>query len=58
MCDKELMDGIRRFKASNEYTLLEVGKKIGVSISTLERWLKTARINRVYARIVKERLGL
>lgn len=58
MIDKELIDKIRQLKEKNHYTLYDLSKKIDIQVSTLERWLKTNRINKVYARIVKERLGL
>jgi predicted site-specific integrase-resolvase len=38
--------------------LYELSKKIDIQIGTLERWLKTGRINRLYAKIVKEKLGI
>lgn len=58
MINKELIEKIRQLKERNGYTLYELSKKIDVQVSTLERWLKTNRINRVYAEIVKERLDL
>lgn len=58
MIDKELIDKIRNLKIENGYTLYELSRKIDIQIGTLERWLKTGRINRFYARIVKEKLDL
>lgn len=58
MIDKELIEKIRRFKEDNGYTLHDLSKRVDVQISTLERWLKTGRINKVYAGVVKERLGI
>ncbi|MDD5130415.1 MAG: hypothetical protein PHS66_05145 [Candidatus Omnitrophica bacterium] len=58
MVDKELIDKIRNLKIKHGYTLYELSKKIDVQIGTLERWLKTGRINRFYGRIVKEKLDL
>jgi len=58
MVDHELIDKIRKLKEENRYTLHELSKKIDIQISTLERWLKTGRINKVYAEVVKERLGI
>ena len=56
MENKELIDTLRRLKQERGYTLYELSKKIDIQISTLERWLKTNRINRVYADCLSERL--
>lgn len=58
MLDKELIDKIRIFKIENGYTLYELSKLIDIQVSTLERWLKTSRINRVYAMMVREKLNI
>lgn len=52
------MDKIRQLKEARRYTLYELSKKIDIQVTTLERWLKTNRINRIYARMVRERLGI
>ena len=54
----ELIEKIRRLKEENGYTLHELSKKIDMQISTVERWLKTGHINKVYAKLVKEKLGI
>ena len=58
MVDNELIEKIRKLKEENRYTLHELSKKIDMQISTVERWLKTGRINKVYAKLVRERLGI
>ena len=58
MLDRELIEKLRLLKEQNGYTLHELSKKIDIQISTLERWLKTGHINKVYAKVVKERLGI
>jgi transcriptional regulator with XRE-family HTH domain len=58
MVDKELIDKIRRLKEENHYTLFDLSRKIDIQVATLERWLKTNHINKVYAGIVRERLGI
>ncbi|OGS43133.1 MAG: hypothetical protein A2539_10085 [Elusimicrobia bacterium RIFOXYD2_FULL_34_15] len=58
MEDKELIEKIRLVKEKNGYTLYDLSRKIDIQVPTLERWLKTGRINKVYAKIVKERLGI
>ena len=58
MVDIELIKRLRQIKEENGYTLYDLSKKIDIQISTLERWLKTGHINKVYARVVRERLGI
>jgi transcriptional regulator with XRE-family HTH domain len=58
MLDKELIEKIRRLKEDRGYTLYDLAKRVDIQPSTLERWFKTNRINRVYAGIVKEKLGI
>ena len=58
MINKELIDKIRRLKADQGYTLYELSKRVDVQPSTLERWLKTNRINRVYAEMITKKLGI
>lgn len=58
MIDRELIEKIRELKERNRYTLHDLSKKTDIQISTLERWLKTGRINRVYAKVVREKLGI
>ena len=58
MIDNELIEKLRLLKERNGYTLHELSKKIDIQISTLERWLKTGHINKVYAKVVRERLGI
>jgi transcriptional regulator with XRE-family HTH domain len=58
MIDRDLINKIRQVKQDGGFTLHDLSKKIDVSVSTLERWLKTGRINKVYAQLVKERLGI
>ena len=58
MVDRELIKKIRHFKTENGYTLYELSKLVDIQVSTLERWFKTGRINRIYARMVKEKLNI
>jgi transcriptional regulator with XRE-family HTH domain len=55
---KELIDKIRQLKEERRYTLYDLSKILDIQIATIERWLKTNRINRVYAQLVKEKLNL
>lgn len=57
MIDRELTETIRRFKEENGYTLYELSKKFDIQISTLERWIKTGRINKLYAQVIREKLA-
>ncbi|MBN2484073.1 MAG: helix-turn-helix domain-containing protein [Candidatus Omnitrophica bacterium] len=56
MENKELIDKLRNLKQERGYTLYELSKKTDIQISTLERWLKTNRINRVYAGFLDDKL--
>lgn len=57
MIDEELIRRIQHLKDENRYTLYDLSKRLDIQISTLERWLKTGRINKLYAKVVRERLG-
>jgi len=58
MIDRELIERIRLLKEYNSYTLHDLSKKIDIQVSTIERWLKTGQIKKVYAKVVRERLGI
>ncbi len=58
MVDKELIRKIVEMKSEKGYTLFDLSKRLDLPVSTIERWLKTSHINKVYARLVKERLGI
>ena len=58
MINKELIDKIKQLKADQGYTLYDLSKRVDVQPSTLERWLKTNRINRLYAEMVTKKLGI
>ncbi|MDD4894081.1 MAG: hypothetical protein PHW54_02055 [Candidatus Omnitrophica bacterium] len=56
MVDSELITKILRFKEENGYTLYDLSRKLDLQVTTIERWLKTKRINRIYAKLVREKL--
>ena len=58
MIDKELIDKIKSLKEERHYTLHDLSKRVDIQVSTLERWFKTNRINKLYAKIVREKLNL
>ncbi len=58
MLDKKLIDRVVYIKQERGYTLFDLSKKLDVSISTIERWLKTNRINKVYAQLVRQKLQI
>lgn len=58
MLDRELISKIMNLKIEKDYTLFDLSKKLDLPVSTIERWLKTGRINKVYAQLVKERLRI
>lgn len=58
MVNQELINKIRDYKIKNGYTLYDLSRIVDIQVSTLERWFKTKRINRLYAQIVRQKLGL
>ncbi len=58
MLDKELINKIRQLKERNNYTLYDLSRITDMQVATLSRWLKTGRINRMYAKIIKEKLQI
>ena len=58
MFDNELIDKVLQFKSANKYTLYDLSKKLDLHVTTIGRWLKTKHINKVYARLVREKLNL
>lgn len=58
MENRELINNLKNLKESSGYTLYELSKKLDIQIATLERWFKTGRINRMYAKYIKEKLSL
>ncbi|MFA5286716.1 MAG: hypothetical protein WC394_00355 [Candidatus Omnitrophota bacterium] len=58
MIDNELIQRILQLKEVNGYTLHDLSKKLDIQITTIERWLQTKRINKVYAQLVKKKLNI
>lgn len=58
MVDTELINKIMRFKEGGHYTLYDLSRRLDLQVSTIERWLKTKRINKIYAKLVREKLGI
>ncbi len=58
MVDDELIKNLIKVKRENNYTLFDLSKKLGLQVSTIERWIRTKRINKVYAHLVKEKLNV
>lgn len=58
MVDPELIRKILQFKEEKGYTLHDLSKRLDLQVTTIERWLKTKRINKIYAMLVKEKLGI
>jgi transcriptional regulator with XRE-family HTH domain len=58
MIDMELIERLQKIKEDNRYTLHDLSKKIDIQVPTLERWLKTGHINRLYAKMIREKLGI
>lgn len=58
MENKELIDKLRKLKEEKRYTFHDLSRLTDIQVATLGRWFKTNHINKIYARVVKERLGL
>lgn len=58
MVDTELINKLLQFKEKGRYTLHDLSKKLDLQVTTIERWLKTKHINKVYAKLVREKLQL
>lgn len=58
MIDRDLIIKIRQLKEERRWTLYDLSKTLDIQISTIERWLKTDRINKVYAALVRQRLSI
>jgi transcriptional regulator with XRE-family HTH domain len=58
MLDKNLIDKLLQLKAQRGYTLHDLSKRLDLQVTTIERWLKTKHINKIYANLVRERLDI
>jgi len=58
MENKDLIQTLKQMKEERGYTLYDLSKKLDIQVSTVSRWFKTNRINRIYAELVKEKLKL
>ena len=58
MVDKELIRKIIQIKEERGYTLHDLSKQLDIQVTTIERWLKTNHINKVYAQLVRQRLQI
>jgi DNA-directed RNA polymerase specialized sigma24 family protein len=58
MVDTELIKEVLHLKLEKGYTLHDLSKILDIQVTTIERWIKTGHINRVYARIAREKLGI
>lgn len=58
MEDPELIKKLKAFKHERECTLYDLSRMLDIQVTTIERWFRTNRINKVYARLVQEKLKL
>jgi len=58
MLDNELIAKIIQIKLEKSYTLYDLSKILDFQVTTIERWLKTKHINKVYAKQVREKLNI
>ena len=53
MIDGKLISKLMQLKEERGYTLYDLSKKLDIQVTTIQRWFKTRRINKVYAQMVK-----
>ena len=58
MKNTDLIEELKKLKEQEGYTLFELSKKLDVQVPTLQRWLKSEHINRIYAEMVKTKLHM
>jgi len=58
MLDDELVEKLLQLKEERGYTLHDLSKRLDLQVTTIERWLKTRRINKVYARMVRDKMKI
>lgn len=58
MLNTELVRELLHLKLEKGYTLHDLSRILDIQVTTIERWIKTGRINRIYAKLVKEKLGI
>ena len=58
MRNDELIRTMLQFKQERGYTLHDLSKMLDLQPTTIERWFKTGRINKVYAMHVRDKLGI
>ncbi len=56
MEDKKLVDRLKQLKEEKRYTLHDLSRKLDIQVTTIERWFKTKRINKLYASVINERM--
>jgi len=58
MLDSALIREVLCLKKERGYTLHDLSKRLDLQVTTIERWFKTGHINKVYAQMVRQKLGL
>ncbi len=58
MIDGKLINQLIQLKKERSYTLYDLSKKLDIQVTTIERWFKTRRINKVYAQMVRDKLKI
>ena len=58
MIDGKLINQLIQLKEERSYTLYDLSKKLDIQVTTIERWFKTKRINKVYAQMVRDKLRI
>jgi len=51
-----VVERLKEIKQEKGYTLHELSKRLDFQVTTIARWLKTKRINKIYAEVIQERI--
>jgi len=54
---EEVVDRLQKIKNEKKYTLHDLSKKLDIQVTTIERWLKTKRMNKLYAQVMSEKIN-
>ena len=58
MINGELISKLMQIKEIKGYTLHDLSKKLDIQVTTIERWFKSKRINKVYAQMIRDKLKI
>ena len=51
-----LVNKLQQIKDEKKYTLHDLSRKLDIQVTTIERWLKTKHMNKLYAQFLEDRM--